>query len=262
MTHIVWDMDPEILKWGPLTIRWYGLCFASAFLSGCYLVGRSLREDKVLGDPKTLELLLIYIAVGTVVGARLGHCLFYEPGYYLSHPVQILMIWQGGLASHGGGIGIFLALFIFSRRHLSQGRYLWLLDQVAPAVPLGGALIRLGNLFNSEIFGRPTDSPWAFVFKQIDNLPRHPTQLYESLSYLAIFVFLQLVVMPRKDRYADGGILGCVLVAIFSARFVIEFFKENQVAFEAHLPLTMGQLLSLPVIALGLFLLSRSSRKA
>jgi prolipoprotein diacylglyceryl transferase len=191
-----------------------------------------------------------------VIGARLGHCLFYEPAYYLRRPLEILMIWRGGLASHGGAVGIFLALYGYSRRRPDQP-YLWLLDRMAIPTALGGSFIRLGNLFNSEILGISTDVPWAFVFARIDDLPRHPAQLYESLAYLLIFGVLFAVYRKRGSHTPRGLLLGLFLVLVFGARFVIECVKVRQAAFGEALPLSMGQLLSIPAILVGVVLLVR-----
>ena len=191
---ITWNVDPEIFSIGQLSIRWYGLLFASAFLSGYIVFTRYLKTDRLTSE--MLDELLIYIAVGTVVGARLGHCFFYEPEYFLKNPVEILKIWKGGLASHGAAIGILLSLWLYIRKHKLS--FLWMIDRIVIVVALGGAFIRLGNLFNSEIYGLPTDRPWGFEFvrdKLYDSttgalLPvvaRHPTQLYEALSYFLLF---------------------------------------------------------------------------
>jgi prolipoprotein diacylglyceryl transferase len=200
--------------------------------------------------------------VGTLAGARLGHCLFYEPEIYLRDPIRILKIWEGGLASHGGGIGIFLMLWWFSRKH-REFSYLWLLDHLCVGVALAGVFIRTGNLFNSEILGKATDVPWAFVFDRIDAVPRHPTQIYEALSYLVIFIVLwKWYRSPAKPAKYPGRIFGTFLMLCFGVRFLIEFAKENQVAFEQSLPLNMGQLLSIPMVGAGLWLVLRSRKAA
>ena len=194
---ITWNVDPEIFSIGKLSIRWYGLLFASAFLSGYLVFTRFLRTERLTSE--MLDQLLIYVAVGTVIGARLGHCLFYEPDYFLKNPIEILKIWKGGLASHGAAIGILLALWLYIRKYKLS--FLWIMDRIVIVVALGGAVIRLGNLFNSEIYGLPTDLPWGFEFVRdklydsatgelLPTIPRHPTQLYEALSYILIFVIL------------------------------------------------------------------------
>ena len=251
---IHWDVSPELLRLGPFALRWYGVCFALSFMLGYFIVrGIFRREHKPERD---LDRLLFYMLAGTIVGARLGHCLFYEPAYYLSHPLEILMFWKGGLASHGGAIGIFTALFLYSRSRLEQP-YLWLLDRIAVPTALGGCFIRLGNLFNSEILGTPTDVPWAFVFARIDDVPRHPAQLYESIAYLLIFIVLMVVYRKGGEKTPCGLLTGLFLALVFGARFLIEFVKVRQAAFGEALPLSMGQLLSIPVIVIGLILLWR-----
>jgi len=255
---ITWNVDPEIFSIGQLSIRWYGLLFASAFLSGYIVFTRYLKTDRLTSE--MLDELLIYIAVGTVLGARLGHCFFYEPEYFLKNPVEILKIWKGGLASHGAAIGILLSLWLYVRKHKLS--FLWMIDRIVIVVALGGAFIRLGNLFNSEIYGLPTDRPWGFEFvrdKLYDSttgvlLPvvaRHPTQLYEALSYFLLFGILFMFYRKRYMKVRDGFIFGVFMILLFSARFLIEFVKNDQVAFEAGMQFNMGQLLSLPFILAG-----------
>lgn len=261
MDYIYWNVSPTIVEIGPLAPRWYGLLFALGFVVGFYVM-RSIfqREGKPEAD---LDRLLLYMLGGTIVGARLGHVLFYEPGYYLSHPLQILMIWRGGLASHGGLVGILVALWLYARNRPGQP-YLWLLDRIAVPAVLAGAFIRLGNLFNSEILGRTTDVPWAFVFVQapppFNNAPRHPAQLYESISYVLIFAVLMAIYRRSGARTPRGLLAGLFLVLVFSARFLIEFVKVRQAAFGEALPLSVGQLLSLPAILVGVALLLYSRR--
>ncbi len=257
-SHLVWDVSPVLFTLGPFTVRWYGLLFALGFVLGYFLMRSIYRRE---GKPEAdLDRLLIYMLVGTVVGARLGHVIFYDPGYYFSHPIEILKVWRGGLASHGGAIGILVALYYYSRKAKGQP-YLWLLDRVAVPTALGGAFIRLGNLFNSEILGTPSDAPWAIVFARVDPVPRHPAQLYESLSYLIIFFVLWSVYRRYGARTPRGLLTGLFFVLVFTARFFIEFVKVRQAAFGEALPLSMGQILSLPVIAAGLVLLWRARRQ-
>jgi phosphatidylglycerol:prolipoprotein diacylglycerol transferase len=257
---INWNVDPEIFSIGSLSIRWYGLLFASAFLAGYIVFTRYLATERL--RPEMLDQLLIYIAVGTVIGARLGHCFFYEPGYFLKNPIEILKVWKGGLASHGAAIGILLALWLYVRKHKLS--FLWMIDRIVIVVALGGSFIRLGNLFNSEIYGRPTDLPWGFRFlrEQFTDPhtgellsvvpPCHPTQLYESLSYLLIFAFLFTFYRKRYTVVRDGFIFGVFMILLFTARFFIEFVKNDQVAFESGMKLNMGQWLSLPFILAGI----------
>ena len=259
---ITWNVDPEIFSLGQLSIRWYGLMFASAFLSGYIVFTRFLATERLTAE--MLDQLLIYIAVGTVLGARLGHCFFYEPDYFLKNPLEILKIWKGGLASHGAAIGILLSLWLYIRKHKLS--FLWLIDRIVIVVALGGAFIRLGNLFNSEIYGRPTNLPWGFEFvrdrlydsntgARLPTVARHPTQLYEALSYILIFVVLFLFYRKRHMKIRDGYIFGVFMILLFSARVFIEFVKNDQVAFEAGMQLNMGQLLSLPVVLAGLLMI-------
>jgi phosphatidylglycerol---prolipoprotein diacylglyceryl transferase len=258
MAFIHWDVSPVITQLGPFTLRWYGLFFALLFWLG-FLMGKWMfrTENKNLDSLNTL---LVYLIIGTIVGARLGHCLFYEPGYYLWHPLEVLKVWEGGLASHGGALGVMTALYLYSRKHPDQPM-LWLLDRVAVATALAGVFIRVGNLFNSEILGSPTHAPWAFVFERVDQVPRHPAQLYEALAYGLIFLVLFHMYRRAHGRTPRGLLIGIFFVSVFSMRFVIEFVKERQVAFEQNMPLDMGQLLSIPFIVLGLFLVWRARRR-
>lgn len=257
--QIPWAPSPEIFSVGPLSLRWYSLGWLLAFGIGYALVRWMYRrEGKPLGD---LDTILVYMMVGAVVGARLGHCLFYRPDYYLAHPLEIIAFWKGfrGLASHGGALGILLALYLFARKRPNQP-YLWLLDRVAAPTALGGMFIRLGNFMNSEILGLPADVPWAVVFRRVDDLPRHPAQLYEAFSYGVVFLVL-LALYRRKGSSLPRGLLtGLFFALVFSARFLIEFVKERHVPFEAALPLSLGQILSLPMILGGVFLILWSLR--
>ncbi len=255
--YIVWDVDPEILQIGIFHLRWYGLLFATAFFIGYFLMKKFFQEERV--PLAYLDALTVYVVVGTVVGARLGHVLFYAPDYYFAHPVEILEIWKGGLASHGGAIGILIALWLFTRKYRKISM-LWLLDRLVIPTALGGAFIRIGNLFNSEILGKPTDLPWAFVFARVDSIPRHPSQIYEALAYLAVFVFLLRYYRRHRRSLQPGKLFGWFLVLVFTARFLIEFVKEVQEPFEASLPLDMGQILSIPFIAVGLYFVLRSPK--
>jgi prolipoprotein diacylglyceryl transferase len=259
---ITWNVDPEIFSIGQLSIRWYGLMFAMAFLSGYIVFTRFLATERLTSE--MMDQLLIYIAVGTVIGARLGHCFFYEPDYFLANPLEILKIWKGGLASHGAAIGILLALWLYIRKYKLS--FLWLIDRIVIVVALGGAFIRLGNLFNSEIYGLPTDLPWGFEFVRdrlydsntgdiLPTVARHPTQLYESLSYILIFLALFLFYRKRYKKVRDGFIFGVFMILLFSARFFIEFVENDQVAFEAGMQFNMGQLLSLPFIIAGIVMI-------
>jgi len=251
---IHWNVDPNIVEFGPLRVRWYGLMFLMGFTIGYFIIRRMcLREGKSF---ERLENLLVYLVLGTAIGARLGHCLFYEPEHYLSHPLEILKIWEGGLASHGGTIGVILAIWLYSRRH-PEFSMMWILDRVAVPTALVASFIRIGNLMNSEILGKPADVPWAVVFERVDKIPRHPAQLYESLSYLVLFA-ITMTMYRRNPNPKPGLLLGVMLTWIFSWRIVLETFKENQEAFEAGMALNMGQLLSIPFVMIGVFLIVRA----
>lgn len=255
---IHWNVAPEIFSLGPVHLRWYGVLFLTGFLIGYKIVEKMcIWEDK---PTDKLDQLLIYLIAGTAIGARLGHCFFYEPEYYLNHPLEIFAIWKGGLASHGGGIGVMISLFLFSRRNPEFPLW-WLLDRIAFPTALAGAFIRLGNVMNSEILGKPTDGSWGMIFDRVDSVPRHPTQIYESLSYFLIFIIGYRIYLKYKAKLPQGLIFGFTLAAIFVARFFLEFFKENQVAFESDMFINMGQILSLPYIAVGVFLVIRALRR-
>jgi phosphatidylglycerol---prolipoprotein diacylglyceryl transferase len=249
MAYIYWDVRPVLVQFGPLAVRWYGLFFALLFAIGYAIARWEFRIEHK--DVTTLDSLLVYMVLGTIIGARLGHCLFYEPDFYLSHPVEILKIWHGGLASHGGALGNLIAIYLYSRRHPDQP-YLWLLDRVVVPTALGGCFIRLGNLFNSEILGTPSHLPWAFIFAREDLVPRHPAQLYESLAYLLVFFGLLWVYHRLRDRTPPGLLLGLFLLSVFTFRFLIEFVKQRQADYGHNMPLSVGQLLSLPFILAGI----------
>jgi len=255
---INWNVSPDIFSIGPITIRWYGLLFAMSFIVGYQIMVIIFkRENKSEHD---LNDLVWYMILGTVLGARLGHCLFYNPDYYLSHPLEILQIWKGGLASHGAGIGIITALVLYTRKK-KEISFLWVIDRIVITVALSGVFIRLGNLFNSEIIGKPTNGNWGFVFVSVDNIPRHPAQLYEAIAYLLIFIFLLSFYFRVKGRFKNGLLFGLFLITVFGFRFFVEFLKENQSIFEQNLFLNMGQLLSIPFVILGIYFLFRKDKK-
>lgn len=254
---IPWDVNPEIFRIGSFAVRWYGLLFASSFLFGYIIMGKIFRNENL--PESVLDRLTVYMAIGVIAGARLGHCLFYEPGYYLSHPLEILKIWHGGLASHGAAIGIIIALWLFSKKERKE--FTWTIDRVAITVALAGFFIRMGNLMNSEIYGIETTVPWGFVFlRNGETVPKHPTQIYEALTYLLIFVLLFSIYWKHKGEYIQGLLISLTLILIFTARFFIEFLKEDQVAFESTMKLNMGQLLSIPFVIAG-FIWLRNSLK-
>jgi len=257
---IHWNVNPDLVKIGSLTIRYYGILFALGFVFGYIIILKYFKKENL--KIELLDALTVYTAVGTIIGARLGHCLFYQPGYYLSNPLEILKIWKGGLASHGAAIGILIALFLFARKYHKP--YLWILDRIVIVVALAGFFIRMGNLMNSEIYGIETSLPWGFIFERNgEEVPRHPTQIYEALSYLLIFVALHFLFIKKATKLKEGTIFGLFLILLFTVRFFIEYIKLDQSAFEAGMALNMGQILSIPFVLVGfliLFLVRNSKR--
>ena len=263
LLYIHWNPDLVAIHLGGFSIRWYSLCWLLGLLAAFLIVKRLYKEQKI--KPELFDPLFIYCFIGILIGSRLGHCLFYEPGYFLSsgkHMVEMILpirfladgSWKftgyEGLASHGGTIGLILALWLYVR-HTKVN--LWrVLDNVAIATPVTACLIRLGNLMNSEIIGKATDVPWAFIFERVDLTPRHPGQLYEALAYALFFFIGWHLYRKRPERVGTGFFFGLCITLVFAARFFIEFTKDIQEAFEASMALNMGQLLSLPFVALGL----------
>jgi prolipoprotein diacylglyceryl transferase len=259
LAFIHWNVSPEIFSIGFVHVRWYGLMFAVGFLFGLHYGEKMFKHENI--DPKWLESLFYYLIIATIVGARLGHVLFYGWDYYSQHPIEILYVWQGGLASHGGVLGIIIAMFIYSK-YVSKRSILWVLDRVVVPSIFVGALIRFGNLMNSEIYGMPTTLPWGFIFERNhETVAKHPTQIYESLSYLVTFGVLHYMYWKTKAKDYQGLLVGVFFVMVFSARFLIEFIKEEQEAFEQGMMLNMGQLLSIPFILTGIFLIVRAMKK-
>lgn len=262
LQYIIWEVNPEIFHIGSFSVRWYGLLFALGFLIGMQIMSYIFKKE---GKPVTdTDTLLIYMVVSTIIGARVGHFLFYEPEVLLHNPLTVITPPFAGLASHGATIGILTALWLYSRRKESRQTnqtFLWVTDRIVIVVALAGACIRFGNLMNSEIVGRPTDVPWAFVFmnnNEYAKIPRHPAQLYESLSCLVIFFVLLWFWNQHKARTPRGSMLGIFLIWVFGLRFFYEYLKENQVPFEANLPLNVGQLLSIPAVLMGIYFIVRS----
>lgn len=264
---IRWNVNPEIFRIGGFALRYYSVLFAIAFILGYLLVKSMYRREGL--NPEKLNPLLIYILLGTLIGARLGQVFFYEFGYFKNHPLEIILPfrisnngfeWTGyqGLASHGGAIGILIALALYCKKY--QENFLGVIDKLVVAVALAGFFIRTGNLFNSEIIGRPADVPWAFVFERVDWIPRHPSQVYEAIAYLISFFVLWNLYLRKGIELKRGFLFGLFLLLIFSARFFIEFSKENQEAFENALPINMGQILSLPFMALGIYFILRKPK--
>ena len=251
-----WNVDPAILRIGGFELRWYSLLFVAGFVLGWFIFQGFFRREKI--SEKLLDPLLYTLLICTIVGARLGHCLFYQPDYYLGSWEgfwEIFMPWKGGLASHGGTIALLLGMWWFARKY---GRkedfdFVWILDHLAIAVAFAAFFIRLGNLFNSEIYGGPTDLPWGFVYERNgETVPKHPTQLYEGLTYLLLGVVLYGLYKWRLDKMYRGSFVGIFLVVCFGSRFLIEFVKNPQVEFEESMLLNMGQLLSIPFVLLGI----------
>ncbi len=254
LDFITWNVNPSALSW-PVDIRWYGLMFAIGFWIGFNIVARMFKRE---GAPERwLGILLIWVAAGTVIGARLGHVFFYEWDYYSQHPLKILATWEGGLASHGGAIGVIIAVILFSI-FTTKRNPLWTFDRLVVAIALVGGLIRMGNLMNSEIFGHATNLPWGFMFVRsrewhilYEGQAVHPTQIYEALCYFGLFALLMWMYWKKNCGERPGLIFGTFLVGIFLPRFFIEFIKNPQVAFEQDMVLNMGQLLSIPFVLLG-----------
>jgi phosphatidylglycerol:prolipoprotein diacylglycerol transferase len=258
-SFITWDVNPDVFELPILhsPVRWYGLLFALGFLLSQQVMYFIYKwEGRPAGEVDTLT---IYIAIATVIGARLGHILFYSPVYYFHNPSKIIATWEGGLASHGAGIAIFIALYLFTRK--TKVNYLWLLDRVAIITALTGCLIRLGNLMNSEMVGLPTSLPWGFVFVGVDDIPRHPAQLYEAIYCFVLFIALFWAWYKYRERMTKGSLFSWFLIILFSLRFIDEFFKMNQESFEDGLPLNMGQWLSIPFVLAGLLILIRIKKK-
>ena len=259
LNFIHWNVNPEIFSLGPIHVRWYGLFFAIGFLFG-YNHGEKMFKSENI-DLRWLESLFIYLIVATIVGARLGHVFFYGWSYYSQHPIEILYVWQGGLASHGGVLGIIIAMVIWSKK-VSKRSILWVLDRVVVPSVFVAALIRLGNLMNSEIYGIPTTLPWGIIFERNqETIAKHPTQIYESLSYLLTFGVLMYMYWKTKAKDYQGLLVGVFFVMVFSARFLIEFIKEVQEPFEKGMSLDMGQWLSIPFVLTGITLIILSIKK-
>lgn len=265
--YINWNIDPEIFSIGGFTLRYYSIMFALAFVGSYLILSKIYVKENV--SVQLLNKLAIFVFIGTLIGARLGHTLFYEFGYYKNHLLEIILpfkITNGkfeltgyqGLASHGGAIGIIAAVALYYRKYKQP--FLWIMDRLGIVVAFSGFFIRIGNLFNSEIIGRPSNASWAFIFERVDMIPRHPAQLYEALLYLIIFGILWLLYKYKAKKLKDGFLFGCFLAMLFTSRFLIEFVKENQEAFEGRLTINMGQILSIPFILMGVYLIVSRSR--
>ena len=262
---IHWNASPELFNLGPISVRWYGLMFAMGFLFGFSILTKMFKSEG--SNPEWVEKLFVYVIIATIVGARLGHVFFYGWEYYSQHLIEIVLpIAKGvdgykfvgfqGLASHGGAFGILLAVIIFSKR-VTKRPVLWTLDRLLVPVALVGAMIRTGNLMNSEIYGVATNLPWGFIFERnSETIAKHPTQIYEALCYLISFGLLMYFYYKTKDlKDRTGFLTGVFFIGIFFTRFLIEFVKENQEAFEAGMTLNMGQILSIPFVLTGIYLI-------
>ena len=247
MQHFVWDANPVLLSFGPLQVHWYGLLFAAAILLGLEFMKWVFRLEKK--DASVIDPLFLYAVVGIVIGARLGHCIFYDPDYYLAHPMKIFAVWEGGLASHGGGLGVLIALYYGCKKYKVD--FMWLIDRLVIPTALFGFFVRMGNFMNSEILGKPTDVSWAVVFERVDKLPRHPAQLYEAFSYLIIFFILTYIYKKNYKTLKKGFLFGLFLVLTFTVRFLVEYVKVRQEDYSLDIGLTTGQLLSIPFLLVG-----------
>ena len=260
LSYVVWNVDSDIFVIPYLNhpVRWYGLSWALGFLLSQQVMYYIYKRDG--RTSQEVDTLTIYMLIAAVAGARLGHVLFYDPMEFLSDPIRIFAIWEGGLASHGGAIGVLIALYFFARR--TKINYLWIVGRLVIVSALTGGLIRLGNLMNSEMVGLPTTVPWGFVFTKIDHLPRHPAQLYEAIYCFLLFLFLLRTWYKKGNEIRDGLLTGWFLIILFGLRFVDEFFKINQVSFENDLILNMGQILSIPFVILGIVILLHNKGRA
>lgn len=266
LLSIHWHVDPVLFSIGRLDIRWYSLLFVGGFFLGWYIFRWFFRREKI--DEKLLDPLLYTLLIATIVGARLGHCLFYQPDYYLtswSGFLEIFQPWKGGLASHGGAVALLLGMWWFASKYGKRHGFdfLWIMDHLCIAVAFAGCLIRLGNLFNSEIYGDVTSLPWGVVFDlRGETEPKHPTQIYEALAYLALGLLMLLLYSKRLEKIHRGFFFGLFCLGCFGARFLIEFIKEPQVEFETAMTLDMGQILSIPFIVAGIALIVYSAVSA
>lgn len=267
LAAIYWDISPVLFSIGSFELRYYTLCFLLAFVMSYIIMLRIFKKENK--SQELLDQLSIYIFVGTLLGARLGHCLFYEFDYYKDHLLEMILPFRQingewtltgfhGLASHGGAIGILTGLYLFCRK--TKTNFIWLADRLVIVVAIAGAFVRFGNFFNSEIIGLPSDLPWAVIFAHIDEIPRHPAQLYEAFSYLLICLILWNI-YNRSKTLKPGFLFGIFFIMLFGVRFLVEFLKENQEAFEDTMSYNMGQLLSLPFVAIGIGLVVWSQKR-
>lgn len=274
LLFVTWDVNPEILSIFGREIRWYGLLWVIGLFVAIYVVQRIFDKEEL--PQKWFDSLFVYMMLGIIIGARLGHCLFYEPAYYLANPIEILKIWEGGLASHGGVIGIIIAVWLYSKK-VTKKSMLWTFDRVIVPTGFTAAMIRLGNLMNHEIYGGPTSQPWGFRF--IENIPAwktgappifsepsHPTQIYEAIVYLIVFIITMYMFWKTDAKKKQGLLLGIAMIIIFASRFLIEYVKHVQVESELimreNTGLILGQWLSIPFILWGVWLIWNSMLKS
>lgn len=263
LNYIVWNVNPEIFSVGPITLRWYGLLWGLAIYAAFLVVIRIFKNEN--RPANWSDKMFFYGAISLIIGARLGHCLFYGADgdfwYYYKNPLEMIKVWEGGLSSHGGALGLLIGMWLYSK-HVTRKPYLYILDRLVIGVAIGGALIRLGNLMNSEIYGEVTSMPWGFIFvRDGQTEPKHPTQIYEMLYCLITFAITMAMYWKYKAYRRQGLIFGVFLICIFFTRFMLEFIKNPQEIFEANMLINMGQILSLPLIIWGLVLIVRALRR-
>jgi len=255
-SYFISNIDPIAMKIGFISIHWYGILFASGLIGGLYLFRYILRLEHK--EPDIAEELLGYLIVGIIIGARLTHCLIYEPDYYLSHPLEILYVWKGGLASHGGLIGAVIATYIFSKRYSLS--FCWLLSRLSIVGGVFATAVRIGNFFNSEILGKVSNMPWSVIFLRYDNLPRHPVQLYEALSYLIITTVMWILYKQYAKSKNPCFFVGVFFILIFTSRFFLEYFKLPQADYSLSIGLSVGQILSIPFIIIGIIMVQSNEK--
>lgn len=256
---MVWDVSPVAFKIGIFEIRWYGLLFASGYIGGYYLLKKLFFLER-LSTVKLLKF-LFYAVSGTILGGRLGNCIFYDPYYYFYHPLEVFMTWKGGMSSHGGAIGTLVGIYLYSKR-VPEHPYLWMCDRAAPGIAFTGGFIRIGNLMNSEIIGRPTNLPWGVTFRRVDHLPRHPSQLYEALIYFILSIILYKIYLRKKEKLPHGLLLGILFLGLYIPRFYLETLKEYLSKYDGRLVFTTGQLLSIPLVIYGIYLVFGAKRNS
>jgi len=270
--QVTWDVSPEMFSVGSLTLRYYGFLFVTGFIIGYFILKRHFRIEGV--SPDEVDNLTMFSFVVAVLAARFGHVFFYEPAYYLANPSKILRVWEGGVASHGAVIGLLIFLWFYARK--KRWKFLWILDRLTIPGALTAALVRIGNLMNSEIYGHLTDVSWGFRFvrssdyvsmaetmfqKPIAEIPAaslpgmHPTQIYEAIAYVLVFAVLLMIYKRKKKETPAGLLTSWFLIMLFGFRFLIEFMKEVQVSFEQDMLINMGQILSIPFVLTGIILL-------